>query len=480
MLDRLEYHTQAYARWMAAMDAAENTLREVLNEADNIDRERERDGVMIDEVMTCYETEYRSEAEYAPLTRRAATDNSGALVDEVLHLITGTETRKRQRRSRTDAFRQTVEGFLGDLLAARGGWFYRPTGRDHFTDGVVSYRNFAAAREGLKKLGLSEEIPWVADFGRTATRFRAAPELKRLAAQHGIQPSEADKHFILPLPKHPLRLKSTSTWVRGHKIDGEMLEIPHTDKVTALERTIIDLNAFLDRFVITGGTHRGYYRQFECGKHPTFQWNLGGRLYSQGKHNYQQIGRAERLNMTIDGKPVCEVDVRASTLTIFHATKGQPLDFTNNPDPYAFRELSAIRREVVKGFIVATFGNGQCPVRWPKEVAEEHEKVTGKRLSKQYPASQVRDVVTGAYPFLRELRRDTQAPPLWAKLMFLESEAVLKAMLTLQAAAIPSLSMWDGLIVPYDNAQLARDTLAEMYRITIGAIPCVVIRYPDQ
>src|SRR5215467_10208277 len=62
-------------------------------------------------------------ADYASLTRRAATDNSRALVDEVLRLITLTEaeTHKRQRSvSRADAFRQAVEGFVGDLLAATG------------------------------------------------------------------------------------------------------------------------------------------------------------------------------------------------------------------------------------------------------------------------------------------------------------------------------------------------------------------------
>jgi hypothetical protein len=106
---------------------------------------------------------------------------------------------------------------------------------------------------------------------------------------------------------------------------------------------IVELNEFIDQFVIrAGGTHRGYYRQFECGDHQQFECNLGGRLYSQdGKHSYQQLAGVERRKMTINGKPVCEVDVRASTLTIFQASVGQPLDFSNNPDldPYALPGL---------------------------------------------------------------------------------------------------------------------------------------------
>jgi hypothetical protein len=160
-------------------------------------------------------------ADYASLTRHAATDDSRALVDDVLHMITEAETRKRQRVSRADAFKQAVEGFLRDLLAATGeGWVSRPTGRSHFTDAVVSYRDFTAVRRSLLELGLLEEVPGVQGFGKPATRFKATPVLEQLATQHGILPSEADRHFILPLPEHPLRLKGTSTWVRGHKKDG--------------------------------------------------------------------------------------------------------------------------------------------------------------------------------------------------------------------------------------------------------------------
>jgi hypothetical protein len=75
-----------------------------------------------------------------------------------------------------------------------------PTGRNNFTDKDVTYRLFAAAKDGLKTLDLLEEIP--GKQNGPATRFRATPQLKGLAAQHGIQPGEADKHFVLPLPKH--------------------------------------------------------------------------------------------------------------------------------------------------------------------------------------------------------------------------------------------------------------------------------------
>src|SRR5260221_3406914 len=392
-------------------------------------------------------------AEYASLTRRAATDNSRALVNEVVRLISETETRKRHRVSRADAFKHAVESFLADLLAAKGdGWVYRPTGHSSFTAGDLSPRTVTAVRDGLKILDLLEEMLWQREWGRTATRFRATPQLKRLAAQYGVLPSEVEKHFVLPLPLHPLLLKGASTWKGGDKIAGKMMEIAYTDKVTALERTIIELNDFLDGFDIRGGTHRGYFREFHCGDlSPGFDWNLGGRLYSQGGQNYQRLSGADRLKMTINGQSVCEVDAKASTLTIFHAINGQPLNFLTNPDPYRFRELSITPREVVKKFITTTFGNGQFPVRWPQDVAEEYRTNTGQSLGKRHPISQVRDAVRNAYPLLAELRRDDAQAPIWARLMYLESEAVLGTMLALQAEGVPSLSVHDSLVVPLDN-----------------------------
>jgi hypothetical protein len=49
---------------------------------------------------------------------------------------------------------------------------------------------------------------------------------------------------------------------------------------------------------------------------------MGGRLYSYGEANNQQTELADRLKMTINGERVCEIDIRANYLTIFHALYG--------------------------------------------------------------------------------------------------------------------------------------------------------------
>jgi hypothetical protein len=350
----------------------------------------------------------------------------------------------------------------------------------------VSFRTFDAIRTALRLLGLVEEAPGVTQFreafgkrfvqSRYDTRWRATAQLAELAAARGVSLLDIGRHFVsVPeLPLHPLVRKTASTWSGSYKIRGSRMKIDYTKdaKAVELEQVIIGLNAFIAQFDIRGGTHHGYIREFNCGDYPSFGWDLGGRLYSVGDESYQGLGADERKLMTIDGQPVIELDIRASALTIFHGQKGQPLDFEAHPDPYTLPELGDTPREVVKRFITVTFGQGQLPTRWPQNFAREHKEKTGQSLNKQDPISDVRNAVAKAYPFLAGLRRNDAEAPLWAKLMYLESEAVLGTMLALKDLGIPSLSVQDSIIVVQrDREALARETLSTLYKATTGAMP---------
>jgi hypothetical protein len=434
-------------------------------------------------------------AEYASLTRRAVTANSHALIDEVYRRVAEYEIqnglRKRKRADKAQAFIDALEGFVGDLLEALGqkelseGWVYRAVTARYFTDDAVSFRDFEALRNALVPLALVEEakaVQFWGDFGsgpfvakRFSTRFRATKQLEELATAHGVSPLHVGKHFITDLPKHPLVLKGGSRRApEGYKIPGKPMKFTRNGGLAAMEQTIKNLNTFIDQFTIRGGTHRGYIRVFNCGNHGAFKWNLGGRFYSQGADSYQQMKSAERLKMTIDGKPVCELDIKASYLTIFQARGGQPVDFDS--DPYAVGELGATPRIVVKAFITATFGMGQFPDKWSKRAVSDYKAQTKKSLKKLYPINKVRDAVAKAYPLLAGLRQDEEQPPIWATLMYLESQALFRTMLALRERDIPSLSVHDSLIVQRDNEQVARATLSELYGAATGATAHIVTK----
>jgi hypothetical protein len=109
-----------------------------------------------------------------------------------------------------------------------------------------------------------------------------------------------------------------------------------------------------------GGTHRGYRRIFNCGDQEGFDWNKGGRLYSQGEDSYQRLHKDERLKMLIDGQPVVEIDVTASFLTILHARCARPLDLSR--DPYARRRAVQIWRQY--------WASRPCVSRWNRSAGQ--------------------------------------------------------------------------------------------------------------
>jgi hypothetical protein len=114
--------------------------------------------------------------------------------------------------------------------------------------------------------------------------------------------------------------------------------------------------------------------------------------------------------------------------------------------------------------------------KWSKDTGERHRERTGKALGKQYPLSIIRAAVTQAYPLLAELRSSEERPPIWAELMYLESEAVLRTMLALKEEGVPSLSVHDSLIVPVSHEERARKMLVDIYAATTTATPQVTLK----
>jgi hypothetical protein len=118
----------------------------------------------------------------------------------------------------------------------------------------------------------------------------------------------------------------------------------------------------------------------EWATNPHFNWDRGGRLYSQPQNaNYQQQSKTKRLEMTINGLPDVEIDLRASYLTIFHAWHGVQLD--REKDPYVIPELGEEARDIVKLWVAATFGSAGPLRKWPKDLLRDFEEEHGHPLT---------------------------------------------------------------------------------------------------
>jgi hypothetical protein len=369
------------------------------------------------------------------------------------------------------------------LLRAKAGTVapalvYRAVGKSSFTHDPVKYDMFVRALDGLKALELvghrkgqtrfrktewdPGEITSVALAGRAA-RFWATGKLLRLAARYGINSVNVGEHFLKEPPKDPLVLRDYATGWGHNREQGRIVEYKRTPKTERLEADVRELNEFLARFDLTGGTRYGYTRVFN-----DRSWKAGGRLYSPGEHNYQQMPEAERLKMTINGEPVAEIDVTASQLTIYHAMVGEPLE--GSSDPYA---RAGIERQIAKQWMLASFGNGKPATRWPSKMIEEYKKETGKDLSKVMKAKDVASKMLPAFPALKKLEEHSQ---LWAQLQYREAEAIVGTMLVLMRQhGVPSLSMHDGIIVPRSQADLAKGVLTREFCRVIGVEPMLTV-----
>jgi hypothetical protein len=252
------------------------------------------------------------------------------------------------------------------------------------------------------------------------------------------------------------------------------MKFERTGKALELEEQVRDLNNFLDGFDLRGGSHRGYVRIFNQGDHPSFDWSKGGRMYSQGDDSYQRLSQDDRRRMTINGEPVCEIDIRASYLTIYHAHFGAPLD--PERDPYGLPGLPGDARGVVKLWFVATFGNNGHLERWPREIAAEYREKHGHPIGKRYPVKRIREKALAQFPLLTKWGTEDFG---WPDLMFIESQAMILAMRDLMwNGGIPSLTVHDSLIVPVSKREVAEQMLSVHYRDQTGVSPVLRVHDP--
>ena len=435
------------------------------------------------------------DARYATLDCRAVSDNANKLVDRLTNEITKWEVRygrrRRGRRSGAEKLRAAVTGLLGDLLLARksgdkaNGWVYRSMQAQGFTGKRVSYRTFASLVDALKDNDLVEHRApvnfWVPGFdsgkkvvrSRFAARFRANGKLLKLSREYGITDTNVEDHFIEGLSEDPLVLKTTSRRANGRKERGRPIKFERTTKAETLRHHVLRLNSFLDEHVIRGGTHRGFIRVFNNGDDPDFNWNKGGRLYSPGEDSYQQLPREARLHMTINGKPVCEIDVRASYLTILHALHDVPFEVSDDHDPY---DIPGLSRFAVKSYVAVFLGNKALPKRWPEEIREEYaEENDGRNLSKDFP---IKKIGAKVIEKIHLLSRWNELPETWADLMWLESEAIIATMLELMENKVPCLPVHDSLLVPVSEREMASKVLSHHYRKICGVTPVLKLHQP--
>jgi len=438
------------------------------------------------------------DATFASLEGRACTEAAQALTDDVYERVLpqliraeASGTAKTNRKK----LKVAISAFLADLLTANGGWVYRSLKRDGFSGSRVGAATFIPLQQALRELGLVERREGVGQWAggvaldgedqgwlvarRWASRYRPTVALISIATEHGVNSANALDHFDYGLPKDPLQKRAASTRDHsGRKLRGKILKFHPSDLSRVLEADVRELNEFLERQTFGGGcVHRGYLRIFQNGDDPLFNWDRGGRLYSQPANtNYQQQSGTDRLKMTINGLPVVEIDLRASYFTIFCAWHGIQLD--PDEDPYVVPELGEEARSVVKLWVAATFGNTAPLRKWPSDLLKDYKEDYGRPLDrKRYSVAKLRENIIAHHPILHRWGKPLDGRVrTWADLMFDESRVIVDTMLWLMRKKnIPSLAVHDSLIVAQQHEELAEKTLRAVYWGHLNVTPLIKI-----
>jgi hypothetical protein len=401
-------------------------------------------------------------AVYAPLMGRPVSDQGRAVVARLHEAIIAHERtaglRKYERGKTKPQFDKAIGAFAADLLLAQNhkmakGWIKRSLRVKSFDNGPVTRTQGRAVVEGLVALGLIRHVDGYAHmtgFGPShyvSPKLRAEPAMVKLARECGVDADKAKQHFAKGPPKDLVVVKGASVYDGHKKIKGKVLKVKAPEH---LRNEMQELNTFLEGFTLEHGTHRGFFRGYNNGDRPGFDFDRGGRIYSAGDDSYQNLPSEERLKLTINSEAVAEVDVRASFITILYAM--HKLHFKG--DPYVISGLGSEGRPAVKMFVAATIRSGAPIEKWSRKHAKDFLEDTGLKLGKRWPLSLVAQSTLEKHPLLRRLNEPINGRKRdWSDLMWIESQAILKTMLDLKRNyQVPSYPVHDSLIVPKSKA----------------------------
>jgi hypothetical protein len=375
---------------------------------------------------------------------------------------------QKERRYLDEAVAAVVGGVLKPALR-RGNAVFRSRSEDAY-GGDVGYSAALAALDGLAALGYLRHHPGLryehhdgfsatADWTGWASRYEATEALVGLAASCGITAETVKSAFATRFPakaeviKAPVELKQFKTG-RSKTSGGQSIRVPRGDETHKQLTAEVKLaNRLLAASSWSNCRPPSLRRTFRG------DWSFGGRWTIPGDSPVQQMSGEERLDILIDGQPVCELDASGSQLSIVAARDGVA---ELSGDPYQLGPLAAFDREVVKAAATVMLGSGKLRRTWPKEMADDMTATW----------ADISSALVSAHPYLRRLSELLRVPAgrVSLRLQNIEARCLTHAMRTLWAEGVPVVPMHDGLLVPAVAAEMAEVALREGYRAVAGVI----------
>ncbi|MDQ1231399.1 hypothetical protein [Sphingomonas sp. SORGH_AS_0879] len=438
---------------------------------------------------------------YLNLRLEPFTNEAKFLIEEILSNSTQVSGPKRP-------FEAAVGALVGDMLRVRASgperYGFRTVKKQSFTGEFVGYRPFIRAAEHLKNMNL---IGWNKGQNATyvsagiASRFWSMDSLLSLAKSFGITPENYKQHFRrrsgMRGTANYVTLKSASRKTRetyGAKIAGRDMGLPvGNNHVFRYQQEMRAINEALFRHDYSF-EFSGLRRLFNNGDTTGETLNEGGRMYAIGG-GYQQMPKAKRSKILINGLPTVEIDLSGSHYTIATLLLDQP--YNRDIDPYS---VPGYPREIVKSFVNASMGNGKPIHHWPNHIKEsygenedglldvneadkesprkenelrtatiEAGKIYTGNLEADWPIKNMKADVLPHFPILKMIEDNGI---FWGKLQFEESCVIVEAVHRLSVEmGIPTLPIHDSLIVPNQDQEAGRQVFEQFFFERFGSIP---------
>lgn len=173
-------------------------------------------------------------------------------------------------------------------------------------------------------------------------------------------------------------------------------------------------------------------------------WGKGGRLYGGF---WQELSKAERASLRIDGEPVTELDFRSMQPCILYGLKGLSLPF----DPYLVPGFNVDREagKLVYNRLVNRKGTAKrvCPINYAKDL---HSAFRSKEEFRAFVAVMEDRLAPISDCFGKEP---------WGMLQREESELLLSVLTICMDRNIPAYPIHDSLIVKHVDSRAVKNIM---------------------
>jgi hypothetical protein len=293
----------------------------------------------------------------------------------------------------------------------------------------------------------------------------------------GILPSQGNykQHGEGPL----VIVKSKKIMKHGKFVGGVIMGRRNFEpEITDLENQVSKFNNFMTKNPLVSPDDVQYIRCYRVFNNGSLK--SGGRIYG----SWQTLPEIKRLGLTIEGEQVCEIDMKASFLSIASGLTGSKASLPQDPyqkikfvtDAHG-TEDEKLHRNAAKALVNSFLSKEGDLTQFPK--SGKKDEGTGKAIpfkdiyNLNNKCGHYMDQIHSSFPFLRKAKVEGY------DLMFKESQIIIGAMDTLKSDEVVSWPVHDSLLVKVSDRGKAIDAMRESMASHVNGFITMDVSYLD-